>query len=417
MTDKKLPSADSNKFKVWEGSSVFVSQGRHWSSAFIWLSAGLLGVTVIFAFSSKIDQTVSVRGKLSPSGSVQDIESPSSGVVLDVFASDGDFVEAGDILLTVESKSLSSRLSEINEKIQLLSLEISGLKDIIESGGKPSLFKPLPPLPTGIDDAQLVSRMLTARNQVNQIRSELIKVDIRLQSKSSSLNYQTQITNDLKPLYDNGAMARNAYLDQINRLQENKAEFSTLVTERSRIVGSVSSRVNSLNQQLLSLRTQLTSVNEQIGYRNVKAPVSGRVFNLMASPYSVVSSSEKLLTIVPSNNLQALVEIPNSDIGFIKVGQAVSVSVDSFPSGEFGYIRGSLISIGSDALPPDQDSPQRYFPGTVKLVQQSVVSGDTSLNLQSGMSITANIKLRSRPTISILTDIFTRQLDGVKRFR
>ena len=40
-----------------------------------------------------------------------------------------------------------------------------------------------------------------------------------------------------------------------------------------------------------------------------------------------------------------------------------------------------------------------------------------SLNLQSGMGVSANIKLRSRPVISIISDLFTKQLEGVKRFR
>ena len=33
------------------------------------------------------------------------------------------------------------------------------------------------------------------------------------------------------------------------------------------------------------------------------------------------------------------------------------------------------------------------------------------------MAVTANIKLRSRPVITLVSDMFTKQLDGVKRFR
>ena len=76
-----------------------------------------------------------------------------------------------------------------------------------------------------------------------------------------------------------------------------------------------------------------------------------------------------------------------------------------------------MTSLGSDALPPDQRSPQYRFPGTVSLKQQTVLSGSKQLNLQSGMGVSANIKLRSRPVISIVSDLFTKQLDGVKRFR
>ena len=53
---------------------------------------------------------------------------------------------------------------------------------------------------------------------------------------------------------------------------------------------------------------------------------------------------------------------------------------------------------------------------TVSLEEQIVESGQR-LNLQSGMGISANIKLRSRPVISLVSDLFTKQMDGVKRFR
>ena len=138
---------------------------------------------------------------------------------------------------------------------------------------------------------------------------------------------------------------------------------------------------------------------------------------MKVSPLSVVTSTSTVLKIVPDSRLNANVSIPNSDIGFVRAGQSVSVAVDSFPSGEFGYISGALVSVGSDSLPPDSNSNQVYFPAVISLKEQSVLSGTNKLNLQSGMSITANIKLRSRPAISLITDIFTKQLDGIKRFR
>ena len=202
-----------------------------------------------------------------------------------------------------------------------------------------------------------------------------------------------------------------------NRIQVLRSEIASLNGERSRIIGSTTSQLNQINRQLINLDSQLTALKEQLSFRTVRSPIDGSVFNLQASKRSLVNSSDVLLKIVPPNKLQAQIEIPNTDIGFVRIGLPVSVAVDSFPSGEFGYIRGSLISIGSDSLPPDSDSPRVYFPATVSLKQQSVLAGDQELNLQSGMGIIANIKLRSRPAISIITDIFTRQMEGVKRFR
>ena len=93
--------------KIWEGSSAYVEQGRHWSSALIWLCSALFGGALIWAFTAKIDQTVTVRGRLEPSGSVREVDSPSGGVVGKVFVKEGEIVKRGQPLFNVEAKGLS----------------------------------------------------------------------------------------------------------------------------------------------------------------------------------------------------------------------------------------------------------------------------------------------------------------------
>ena len=212
-------------------------------------------------------------------------------------------------------------------------------------------------------------------------------------------------------------VARNPYLEQINRVQK-YTQVSNLEEERSRVMGQVASDLNQLNRQVLSLNAELETLKEAISYRLVKAPISGRVFDSGSIKKSdLVNTTEIVLKLVPKDRLDASVSIFDRDIGFVEVGMPATVSVDSFPSGEFGYISGVVSSVGLDVLPPDRSSPDFAFPATIELKEQTVLSGNKELNLQSGMSISANIKLRSRPVISIVTDTFTRQLEGVKRFR
>lgn len=415
MTDNQ-PESNTSKFQAWEGSSAFVQQGHHWSSAFIWLTAALFGCSFLWLLTAKLDQTISVRGQLQPSGSVREIESPTTGVVFEVFFKEGDTVNVGDSLLTVEAKSLTGQRIALQENLQLLELEAKSLQAIIASNGNPQDFGSPPVLPT-TSDIELRNKMFAARNQAEQFRSQLRQLSIRLDSKQESLDLQSQIAGDLKPLFESGGLARNRYLDQLNSLQELRAEVATLYGERDRIVGIMSGRLNNINRQKITLKSQIVANLEAISYTTIKAPVSGTIFDLKTSISSFVTNSEKLLKIVPNNRLIANVEIPNSDIGFVSVGLPVSVAVDSFPSGEFGYITGVLESFGSDILPPDRDSPVQYFPAKITLNEQTVLSGDKELNLQSGMGITANVKLRTRRAISIITDLFTKQFDGLKRFR
>ena len=377
----------------------------------IWLSTLLFGGTLLWAFTAKIDQTVTVRGRLEPSGSVRDVDSTSGGVVSKVFVKDGDFVNQGEPLFDVQAKGLASRRKALETTLSLYELQSRSLKSILNSGGDPSRFEPLPPIPL-VDDPLLNTQLITARKQSQQFRSQLEQLAFRFASRTETLRLRERIAADYKPLYEGGGISRIQYLSQLNQVQEIRAEVATLKEETSRVIGSVAVQLNQIDRQLIQIRAELVGLKEAIGYRTVRAPIDVKV-----APQTVVSGDQSVLKLVPSNRLQAKVEISDGDIGFLKVGLPVNVSVDSFPSGEFGYIQGSLENIGSDVLPPDQRSPQYRFPATVSLKQQSVEFGDQQLNLQSGMGISANIKLRSRPVISIVSDLFTKQMDGVKRFR
>ena len=408
--------APAPKLELWEGSSAYVNQGKHWSSAIIWLSSSLFGIALIWAFTAKVDQTISVRGRLEPSGSVREVDAPSSGVVSDVLVKEGEMVKAGQPLFTVEAEGLASRRKALITTRELLQVQAKSLKAVLVSNGDPSRFGPEPTLPV-VTDPQLRAQLITARQQSQQLRSQLEQLSVRLASRRETLRLQQRIATDLKPLYEGGGMARNQYLNQLNQVQETKAEVASLQEERTRVIGQAATQLNEVDRQLLGLNAELVQLRETISYRTIKAPIDGKVFDTKVSRYSVVNADQTVLKLVPANRLQARVEISNADIGFVKAGMPTTVSVDSFPSGEFGYIQGTLTSLGSDALPPSQETPQYRFPAIVSLRQQTVESGNKQLNLQSGMSVTANIKLRSRPVISIVCDQFTKQLDGVKRFR
>jgi len=402
--------------QVWEGSSAYVDQGRHWSSALIWIICALIGSTIIWAFLARIDQTISVRGRLQPTGSVKRVESPSAGVISRVFVKDGQVVSSGEPLFDVEAKGLVSRRQAIISTLQILQLQANSINGLLTTGGDPSRFPPLPIIPK-VNDPVLLNQLLSARQQAQQLRSQLEQLSTRLASRRETLKLQERISKDIGFLYKSGGVARNQYLQQLNQIQETRSEVANIEQERDRIIGQAAGQLTELNRQIIGLKSELVALRETLSYRTVRAPFNGKVFDLSIGQKAVVNSQQLVLKLVPANNLMAKVDISNVDIGFIQPGLPVTIAVDSFPVGEFGYIKGSLLSIGSDALPPDQSHPNWYFPATVSLDQQRVEFGSRNLNLQSGMAVSANIKLRSRPVITLVTDMFTKQMDGLKRFR
>ena len=123
------------------------------------------------------------------------------------------------------------------------------------------------------------------------------------------------------------------------------------------------------------------------------------------------------MKVVPFNDLQARVEIPSSDIGFVRLGQKADISIDSFPATDFGVLEGSVERIGSDALPPDRMNNQGgyRFPANIALsAQQLKLRSGRTLPLQVGMSLTANIKLRKVSYMQLLLGGFKDKADSLR---
>ena len=169
--------------------------------------------------------------------------------------------------------------------------------------------------------------------------------------------------------------------------------------------------------QLNSIESEITKNNLTLKYQRIKAPIDGTVFNLIPQkPGYVANTGEPIMEIVPSDNLQARVEINSSKIGFVKVGKKADISIDSFPASDFGIIGGTVTNIGSDALPPKPSEGKGYrFPADVILNEQylSLKSGE-KLPLQAGMSLTANIKLRKVSYLKLLLNKFSDKADSLR---
>ena len=56
----------------------------------------------------------------------------------------------------------------------------------------------------------------------------------------------------------------------------------------------------------------------------------------------MAQSTETVMKIVPYDTLQARVEIPSSEIGFVKVSMPADISIDSFPATDFGVLEGKV---------------------------------------------------------------------------
>ena len=155
----------------------------------------------------------------------------------------------------------------------------------------------------------------------------------------------------------------------------------------------------------------------QIQYQQIKAPTSGIIFEQKASENGVLKAGELVLTIIPQGNLKANIFVANKDIGFIKKDQPAKIRVDAFPFTSYGELQGNVSSIGADALEPDATANYYRYPVSINLLKSYLEPNGKKIKLRSGMAITANLKLREKRLISLISDMLVDQTDSIKGIR
>ncbi|MGC1310383.1 MAG: HlyD family type I secretion periplasmic adaptor subunit [Phormidesmis sp.] len=465
---------------------VILRQSPRWTKMIVWSIISLTVGSVLAACIFKVEETIGAQGKLEPEGIVQVVQAPVGGVVEEVLVEEGELVEKGQVVATLDEASTEAQLEaneEITERLRAenayyraqLSGEVNAIApegvsaDLVQRGRDRAELEASNRLyraqisgnsaglsPEQLDRLDTSQSRLNSQQRINnlqtdQFREQLAQTRIQLDNARSDLATNEEILSRLKILNEQGAVAELSYLQQEQEVNNKQAEVNRLQQEIDRLSYQISQaeqevsrtsfesretlqeRISVNDQRIAEIESQLTQrilenerqlselsgqraqLDQSIRYQELTAPVSGTVFNLKANrPGYVANSTEPMMEIVPEDALVARVFIPNKDIGFIREGQKVDVRIDAYSYSEFGDIEGTVTKIGTDALPPDDLYPYYRFPADVVLDEQEFMSKGTPLALRSGMSLSANIKLRKRRVITFFTDLFVRKVDAVK---
>ena len=286
------------------------------------------------------------------------------------------------------------RLQKSRQTLALNRTTLERLEPLVEEGAVAQLQY----------DQQLQA-VLTREDEVLSRESEIQQLRLEVQ------RLRVEISRSQEQLSNTIALSSKDVLTQIAENQKRIAEIDTQL-----------GRAKLENEKRLSeIEGELVKARQALRYRELRSPTEGVIFDLQVGPESVAQATDPIVKIVPNEDLVAEVYIENKDIGFVKEGMDVEIDVSSFPASEFGTVTGKLIWVGDDVLEPTQIRPYYAFPAKVELNKQAFKIGEGAeqklLKLQSGMEVRANIKIRKRTVISLLTDKFTTKIDSLKNVR
>ena len=363
-----------------------IKSSNRWNRYIVWTLVSVAGFGITWAMLARIDETVQATGKLEPLGTTIDIKAPLGGVIKNIKIEEGQAIKEGQVLIVLDTTAAKARLEallEVKEKTTvdlMLSKSQLGQKineDSLNNNQKLRLIAL---------KEELKSRISASESEVTQTKEQLEASQVQLLAKQYALQIRKNIFSKITPLANQGGISMIQYLKEKQDIELLKGEVLSIKASTRRLEAAVNQAKQKLNntksltridfttkveeseKQLAQLNNQISETLVTLKYQELKSPKDGIVFDLQASsPGYVVNSERPILKIVPTDNLVARISIPNRDIGFVKPGQPVKVRVDAFPYNEFGELSGSILSIGSDVLEPDENFNYYRFPVTVSL--------------------------------------------------
>ena len=368
-----------------------LQQGRFWIRTVTWTLVGSSMFAIAWLALARTEEIVVAPGQLEPIGSVQDIQMPVGGVADQIFVKEGDLVKTGQVLMKLDTEA-SEELHKSLEKTIKLKQE------------------------------QLMLKQEEKRNTMQMNVEEVLMLE-------NNLTLQSEILDRYEHLKRVGAFSEVQYLNQSNIVNETRGKLMQARAERLRQIAMLDQQTAQLKSELADLNGRLVESKVTLRYQQLKSPVDGVVFDLKpTSSGFTAQSTQTVMKVVPIGSLQAEVEVPSDKIGFVQVPEGclenrdvcmnADISIDSFPSSDFGVLNGKVTRIGSDALDPDPQKQRQglSFPVTIELDKQQLeLKSGSSLPLQVGMSLTANIKLRKVSYLQLLLGEFKDKAESLQR--
>lgn len=366
--------------KIRLDDDSFLRPRHFWLQAMVFGLIGSFSFAFLYAFIARTDEVAVVPGELKPAGNVSKVRAASAGIVKDILVDEGKVVKKGDVVLRLDQDVSLAQRNTLQQQHKLLK-------------------------------ARLVDTQQSYEARESQLKSES-------KALGFSLSTQKAIVSKYKPLVEVGAIQEIQYLEQMNRMTAIASEYEQVLSRMEELKTSYFQSTKDIESQIAELNARLVEAETLSSYQIVKAPVSGMIFDLQPNRAGfVVGPSDLLFTVVPIHDLEANLLVTNQYIGFIKPGMPADVRVDAYPFTEYGSIHGRVKTVSSDALSADQSIPVPRFKAVVNLDRQMLTRNGKQFPLKSGQTVSANIVLRQRRVISLLTDIVQRSLDALRSVR
>jgi len=297
-----------------------------------------LPVTTEVIKSRDLEAIVSASGKIQPK-SLVNISAETPGRVVDLAVNEGDRVKKGQFLLQIDPKSLRSRVDNQEASLEAAAASLDQMKQSIE----------------------------TARVQL-----ELLKQTLKRQQDLWARQLTTRET--------------------LERAENDVRSAESSLQEREKSTKTQESRIMQERATLDSARYDLSKVR-------MESPIDGIVTrrNIQQGETAVTGTMNNagtvLLTLADMSVIQAEVEVDETNIPNVQLGQLAKITIDAIPDKSF---RGHVTEIGNSPIQAAAGAAAGTQATNFKVV---VVLDEPVPDVRPGFTCTADITTATRKDV------------------
>jgi hemolysin D len=404
---------------------------------------------LVWASLSHVDIVATANGKVIPTGRSKVIQPLEAGVVRSIRVTDGQSVNAGDVLVELDPTIVQGEVNHLQSDLLAAQLEIARLRAALTDADDPlSAFQP----PRGADASLVAMQRQFLMAQTTEQRSKLAALDghrTQKEAELATISATIEKLNAIIPTIEERVNIRkslNEYgsrlqyfevlqqltegqqerMIQKSRLKEAQAALAAIIETRAQTVGeyrrTLFGELAEAERKAGGLTADLSKAEQRLKLQELTAPVSGVVQQLAIHTLGgVVSPAQTLMVIVPSDSpLEVEAMVSNRDIGFVHAGDDVEIKVDTFDFTRYGLLHGKVRTISSDSIARETNEKQNdkaagspeatsepagqqlTYAARISVNSQEMRVEDKAVRLSPGMAVTAEIKTGSRRIIGYL---------------
>ncbi|WP_247309582.1 HlyD family efflux transporter periplasmic adaptor subunit [Ralstonia pseudosolanacearum] len=370
--------------------------------AILWLICAAIAVFLVWAAFAGLDEVAIGEGKVTPASKGQVIQSLEGGIVSDLAVREGDVVEAGQKLATLDPVLARSSMEEALERISALQARAARLR--AEMDELPEvIFPPELAREKAVTDRErqlFAANRRAFRENVANLREQLRLAEDELKIAMPLL--RTGATNEV----------------EILRLKQRAAEFATkLAATQSEYYVALKADYATTMADLGPLLKVREGRADQLRRTVITSPARGIVKDIRVSTIGgVVGAGGVLMEIVPLDD-QLLIEARLSprDIAFIHPGQEATVKITAFESSIYGSLPAKVERISPDTI-EDQVDRRVYYYRVYALTQHAYLETKDGKRhpILPGMVATTEIRTGRRTVLDYLIKPLNRAAEALR---